>query len=142
MAPDGSPIALQLSMYEQARAANSLRSVGDLADATPLLVSEKSRWITAQFISVSDGIDGTMQSGGNLVNRCSYLVNIPYIACPSQVSQVSFMRAVILSLPTPRPIHLINIQLQCGTTKTTAAFMSTVPITFPLVSILHHQLLS
>ena len=42
------------------RAANRLGSVEDLADATLLLVSEKSRWITAQFISVSGGITGTM----------------------------------------------------------------------------------
>ncbi|TVY50449.1 putative oxidoreductase, partial [Lachnellula cervina] len=58
-APDGSPTAFQLSMYEQTRAANRLGSVEDLADATLLLVSEKSRWITAQFISVSGGITGT-----------------------------------------------------------------------------------
>ncbi|KAJ5546550.1 short-chain dehydrogenase [Penicillium frequentans] len=60
VAPDGSPTALQLSMYEQTRAANRLGSVEDVADATLLLVSEKSRWITAQFISVSGGITGTM----------------------------------------------------------------------------------
>jgi NAD(P)-dependent dehydrogenase (short-subunit alcohol dehydrogenase family) len=47
-------------MYEQTRAANRLGSVEDLADATLLLVSEKSRWITAQFISVSGGITATM----------------------------------------------------------------------------------
>ncbi|KAL3417090.1 short-chain oxidoreductase [Phlyctema vagabunda] len=60
VAPDGSPTPLQLSMYEQTRAANRLGSVEDLADATLLLVSEKSRWITAQFISVSGGVTGTM----------------------------------------------------------------------------------
>lgn len=60
MAPDGSATALQISMYEQTRAANRLGTVEDLADATLLLVSEKSRWITAQFISVSGGITGTM----------------------------------------------------------------------------------
>lgn len=60
VADDGSPTALQLAMYEQTRAANRLGSVEDLADATLLLVSEKSRWITAQFISVSGGITGTM----------------------------------------------------------------------------------
>jgi NAD(P)-dependent dehydrogenase (short-subunit alcohol dehydrogenase family) len=59
VAPDGSLTALQLSMYEQTRAANRLGSVEDLADATLLLVSEKSRWITAQFISVNGGITGT-----------------------------------------------------------------------------------
>ncbi|KAF3391539.1 putative oxidoreductase [Penicillium rolfsii] len=58
--PDGSPTALQLSMYAQTRAANRLGSVEDLADATLLLVSEKSRWITGQFISVSGGITGAM----------------------------------------------------------------------------------
>jgi len=58
--PDGSPTALQLALYQQTRAANRLRSVEDLADATLLIVSEKSRWITAQFISVSGGITGTM----------------------------------------------------------------------------------
>ena len=57
---DGSPTALQLSLYAQTRAADRLGSVEDLADATLLLVSEKSRWITAQFISVSGGITGTM----------------------------------------------------------------------------------
>ncbi|CRG82877.1 hypothetical protein PISL3812_00223 [Talaromyces islandicus] len=60
VAPDGSPTALQLAMYERTRAADRLGSVEDLADATLLLVSEKSRWITAQFISVSGGITGTM----------------------------------------------------------------------------------
>ncbi|KAJ5797260.1 short-chain dehydrogenase [Penicillium psychrosexuale] len=60
VAADGSPTALQISMYEQTRAANRLGSVEDLADATLLLVSEKSRWITAQFISVDGGVTGTM----------------------------------------------------------------------------------
>ncbi|KIY02384.1 uncharacterized protein Z520_02522 [Fonsecaea multimorphosa CBS 102226] len=58
--PDGSPTALQQAMYAQTRAADRLGSVEDLADATLLLVSEKSRWITAQFISVSGGITGAM----------------------------------------------------------------------------------
>lgn len=58
--PDGTPTDMQLSMYAGTCAANRLGSVDDLADATLLLVSEKSRWITAQFISVSGGITGTM----------------------------------------------------------------------------------
>lgn len=58
--PDGTPTDLQLSMYAQTRAANRLGSPQDIADATLLLVSEQSRWITAQFISVSGGITGTM----------------------------------------------------------------------------------
>ncbi len=57
---DGSPTALSRAMFEQTRAADRLGSVEDLADATLLLVSEKSRWITAQYISVSGGITGTM----------------------------------------------------------------------------------
>ena len=58
--PDGSPTALQLAIYEQTRAANCLGSVEELADATLLLVLEKSRWVTGQFISVSDGITVAM----------------------------------------------------------------------------------
>ena len=58
--PDGSPTALQISMYEQTRAANRLGAAEDVADATLLLVSEKSRWITAQFISVSGGVTGAV----------------------------------------------------------------------------------
>lgn len=58
--PDGSVTALQLSMFAQTRAADRLGSPEDLADATLLIVSEKSRWITAQFISVSGGVTGTM----------------------------------------------------------------------------------
>lgn len=60
VASDGTPTPLQLAMYEQTRAANRLGAPEDLADATLLLVSEKSRWITAQFISVSGGVTGTM----------------------------------------------------------------------------------
>jgi NAD(P)-dependent dehydrogenase (short-subunit alcohol dehydrogenase family) len=60
VAPDGSPSGLQASLFEQTRAANRLGTVEDIADATLLLVSEKSRWITAQWISVSGGITGTM----------------------------------------------------------------------------------
>ena len=60
VAPDGSPSALQTALFEQTRAANRLGTVEDIADATLLLVSEKSRWITGQWISVSGGITGTM----------------------------------------------------------------------------------
>jgi len=60
VAPDGSPTALQTALFEQTRAADRLGTVEDIADATLLLVSEKSRWITAQWISVSGGITGTM----------------------------------------------------------------------------------
>lgn len=56
---DGSPTDAAISMYKQTRAANRAGTVQDLADATLLLVSEKSRWISAQYISVSGGITGT-----------------------------------------------------------------------------------
>lgn len=58
-APDGSATALRQFFTEQPRAANRLGMVEDVADAVLLLVSEKSRWITAQFISVSGGVTGT-----------------------------------------------------------------------------------
>jgi NAD(P)-dependent dehydrogenase (short-subunit alcohol dehydrogenase family) len=58
--PDGSPSALQTSLIAQTRAGNRLGTIEDIADATLLLVSEKSRWITAQWISVSGGVTGTM----------------------------------------------------------------------------------
>ncbi|KAJ6438390.1 proteasome subunit alpha [Purpureocillium lavendulum] len=54
---DGSPTPLQLAMQAQTRAADRLGTVEDMADAALLLVSEKSRWITAQWISVSGGIN-------------------------------------------------------------------------------------
>lgn len=56
---DGSPSAMAGAMMQQARAADRLGTVQDMADAALLLVSEKSRWITAQWISVSGGITGT-----------------------------------------------------------------------------------
>lgn len=40
------------------RAANRLGTAEDIADAVLLLVSEKARWITGQYISVSGGITG------------------------------------------------------------------------------------
>jgi NAD(P)-dependent dehydrogenase (short-subunit alcohol dehydrogenase family) len=48
------------SFYTQTRAAARLGTVEDMADAALLLASEQSRWITAQWISVSGGITGTM----------------------------------------------------------------------------------
>lgn len=42
------------------RAEARIGSTADIADAALLIVSEKSRWITAQYISVSGGITGTM----------------------------------------------------------------------------------
>jgi len=40
------------------RAEARVGTVGDIADAVLLLVSEKSRWITGQYISVSGGLTG------------------------------------------------------------------------------------
>ena len=60
MAPDGSPSALQSGLIAQTRGGDRLGTIEDVADAVLLLVSEKSRWITAQWISVSGGITGTM----------------------------------------------------------------------------------
>lgn len=40
------------------RAEGRVGTTGDIADAVLLLVSEKSRWITGQVISVSGGITG------------------------------------------------------------------------------------
>lgn len=42
------------------RAEERIGTTSDVADAALLIASEKSRWITAQFISVSGGINGTM----------------------------------------------------------------------------------
>jgi NAD(P)-dependent dehydrogenase (short-subunit alcohol dehydrogenase family) len=60
LAPDGSPSEVQTVMVSRIRAADRIGTVQDMADAALLIVSEKSRWITAQWISVSGGITGTM----------------------------------------------------------------------------------
>jgi NAD(P)-dependent dehydrogenase (short-subunit alcohol dehydrogenase family) len=58
--PDGSPTDMQVAMHAMTRAAARLGTTADIADAVLLLASEKSRWITAQWISLSGGITGTM----------------------------------------------------------------------------------
>ena len=40
------------------RAADRFGTTDDIADAVLLLVSEKARWITGQYISVSGGVTG------------------------------------------------------------------------------------
>jgi NAD(P)-dependent dehydrogenase (short-subunit alcohol dehydrogenase family) len=45
-------------MIAMTRAADRIGTVEDLADTTLLLVSEKARWITGQFISASGGMTG------------------------------------------------------------------------------------
>lgn len=57
---DGQLTPMTAFALAQTRAESRLGTAQDLADATLLLVSEKSRWITAQWISVSGGITGTM----------------------------------------------------------------------------------
>ena len=48
--------AIHGALVPLTRAENRLGTVQDIADAVLLLVSEKSRWITGQFVSVSGGI--------------------------------------------------------------------------------------
>lgn len=58
--PDGSQHSMAAAMITQTRAGDRIGTVEDMADAALLLVSEKSRWITAQWISISGGVTGTM----------------------------------------------------------------------------------
>jgi len=60
VAPDGSATDLQRTLVSMTRAEERIGTTEDIADAALLLASEKSRWITAQYISVSGGIVGTM----------------------------------------------------------------------------------
>lgn len=52
---DGTPSEMQMMLRSQLRAEDRIGTTEDMADAALLLVSEKSRWITAQWISVSGG---------------------------------------------------------------------------------------
>jgi NAD(P)-dependent dehydrogenase (short-subunit alcohol dehydrogenase family) len=54
----GGATAVHDQLLELTRAEERMGTVDDIADATLLLCSEKSRWITAQFISCSGGITG------------------------------------------------------------------------------------
>jgi NAD(P)-dependent dehydrogenase (short-subunit alcohol dehydrogenase family) len=58
-ANDGTPTDMVTSMIAQTRAEHRVGTVQDMADAALLLVSEKSRWITAQWISISGGLTGS-----------------------------------------------------------------------------------
>lgn len=60
VASNGSASEIQTRMLAQTRAGSRIGTVDDMADAALLLVSEKSRWLTAQWISVSGGVTGTM----------------------------------------------------------------------------------
>ncbi|KFA81157.1 hypothetical protein S40288_01009 [Stachybotrys chartarum IBT 40288] len=57
---DGSASAIHDRLVSVTRAANRMGTLEDIANAALLIVSEKARWVTAQFISVSGGIPGTM----------------------------------------------------------------------------------
>ena len=58
--PEGNPSDVHASFVAMTRAEERIGTAEDIADAALLIVSEKSRWITAQYISVSGGINGTM----------------------------------------------------------------------------------
>ena len=58
--PDGSPSPVHHSFVGMTRAEERIGTIEDVADDALLVVSEKSRWITAQYILVSGGITGTM----------------------------------------------------------------------------------
>lgn len=60
LTPEGNPSEVHASFVAMTRAEERIGTAEDIADAALLIVSEKSRWITAQFISVSGGINGTM----------------------------------------------------------------------------------
>ena len=51
---------MMAAMTAMTRAGDRLGTAEDIADATLLLCSEKSSWVTAQWISVSGGITGSM----------------------------------------------------------------------------------
>jgi len=53
--PDGSLSDTAKTFLSRTRAADRLGTVEDMADAALLIASEKSRWITAQWIPVSGG---------------------------------------------------------------------------------------
>jgi len=57
---DGSASALQTGLIAQTRAGGRLGAPEDVADAVLLLVSEKSRWITGQWIGVNGGLTGAV----------------------------------------------------------------------------------
>ncbi|UKZ88796.1 uncharacterized protein TrAFT101_004530 [Trichoderma asperellum] len=59
-ATEGSSADLMKAVEAGTRAEARIGTVEDMADAALLLVSEKSRWLTAQWISVSGGVTGTM----------------------------------------------------------------------------------
>ncbi|KFA69623.1 hypothetical protein S40285_04039 [Stachybotrys chlorohalonatus IBT 40285] len=69
---DGNASAIHDHLVSVTRAANRMGTLEDIADAALLIVSEKARRVTAQFISVSGGINGTMYtSKGEFAEKAS-----------------------------------------------------------------------
>ena len=56
--PDGGPSEMSSVFIAMTRAEERIGTAEDVADAAVLVASEKSRWITAQYISVSGGVTG------------------------------------------------------------------------------------
>ncbi len=58
--PEGVPEtdALKNWLVSMTRAADRVGTVEDIADAVLLLVNERSRWITGQYIGTNGGITG------------------------------------------------------------------------------------
>ncbi|RYP17231.1 hypothetical protein DL765_004616 [Monosporascus sp. GIB2] len=104
--PDGSPNPSFSGYTEMVRADNRFGTVEDMADAALLLVSEKSRWITAQWISVSGGITGTIWPADPSLDacircnkrgaRCEYDTAVRWHGMPRQVNSPSTSVAATL----------------------------------------------
>lgn len=56
--PEGGPSEMAGAFITITRAEERVGTAEDVADAALLVASEKSRWITAQYISVSGGVTG------------------------------------------------------------------------------------
>lgn len=56
MIPQDEINELQGEQRAMTRAADRVGTIEDIGDAVLILVSEKSRWITGQYISVSGGV--------------------------------------------------------------------------------------
>jgi NAD(P)-dependent dehydrogenase (short-subunit alcohol dehydrogenase family) len=55
--PEGQREALD-DLLKATRAEKRIGTVEDVADAVLLVVQERARWITGQFVSVSGGVNG------------------------------------------------------------------------------------
>ncbi|KAL8822308.1 MAG: hypothetical protein Q9191_006955 [Dirinaria sp. TL-2023a] len=59
VSPEGGPSEIHGAFVAMTRAEERVGTAEDVADAALLVASEKSRWITGQYISVSGGVTGT-----------------------------------------------------------------------------------